>query len=70
MDMDAYVSYCKFGCGGLVFACVDRPEHAKDTAEEVADLIRDGYHVTRLSCEAVRQEQWCKCRKGKKKAHA
>ena len=53
----AYVAYCK--CGKLIFACVDNTEHVKDTAKEVSKIIKDGFSIHRISCEAVRQGPWC-----------
>jgi hypothetical protein len=59
----AYISRCV--CGGITFACVDRPEYAKDTAKDIAQLIRDGRAVERVTLEVTRSG-WCsnskKCR--------
>ncbi len=57
-DRIAYVARCK--CGGLVMACVDQPEHRKETAKAVADSIRKGYSIERITCEAIRTtERFC-----------
>lgn len=52
-------------CGCFCAALVDNSDHAKDTAKEVAKLIRDGYAVERVTVEAVRTGPWscAKCRK-------
>ena len=56
IDM-AYAARCK--CGGLVFAAVDSPEHAKDTAKEVSHMIRTGFSIDRIPCDDVRKGPWC-----------
>ena len=53
-ETGAYIALCRCGCGGIVFAVVDNPEHAADTAKEVADCIRDGYVVERGTVGFVR----------------
>lgn len=63
----SYIAYCKGGCGGLVFAAVDDPRFAKETAKSVAQAIRDGYTVERATTQAVREANWgCSCPKEKK----
>lgn len=52
----AYIARCKCGCGGLVFAVVDNPEHAADTAKEVAKCIMDGYAVERATVGFIRSQ--------------
>lgn len=45
----AYIARCKCGCGGVIMAVVDHPDHIADVAKEVSEAIRDGYvveHVT------------------------
>lgn len=42
-----YFARCKCGCGSMVAVTVDEPKFAKDTAQFVADLIKDGYTVER-----------------------
>lgn len=49
-----YVAWNPCGCiGGL---CVDSPEHKRDTAKFVADMIRHGCTVELKSTEWVRTE--------------
>lgn len=52
----AYIARCRCGCGGIVFASVDNPEHATDTAKEVARCIREGYAVERTVVSVVRTQ--------------
>jgi hypothetical protein len=60
----SYVSRCKGGCGALVFAMVDDPRFSKDTAKEVAKLIKAGYTVERTTTADVRAAVWgCRCEK-------
>lgn len=54
----AYVGRKPCGCIGAAF--VDKPEHAKDIAREVASWIRDGLTVERMTTEEVRAADW-KC---------
>lgn len=55
-ETPAYIARCRCGCGGIVFASVDNPEHAADTAKEVARCIRDGYAVERTVVSVVRTQ--------------
>ena len=52
-DVPCYIARCLCGCGALKFASVDDPdqstERRKDTAREVAKLVRAGYTIERLS---------------------
>lgn len=58
-----YIARCKCGCGGIVFACVDNPDHANDVAANVAEAIRDGYAVHRSTVDVVRSEPFgCQAR--------
>lgn len=52
-----YIGKCV--CGGIVFAGVDRPEHRKDNASDIADLMRRGFTVERVAVEAARTGKWC-----------
>lgn len=49
----AYAGYCSV-CGTLRAVTVDRPEYAKHVAADVADFIRGGLRVERVTCESVR----------------
>lgn len=58
----AYVGRCK--CGAIRAAAVDEPKYALDTAESVAQFIKDGLTVERIKCEDVRTGNWkCSCRR-------
>jgi hypothetical protein len=52
----AYISRCV--CGGINFACVDKPDLAKETAKDIAGLIREGRAVERVSLDEARGK-WC-----------
>lgn len=52
------VAYCECGCGGLVFAGVNRPETRKDIAKAAAKLIRAGCTVGTMAVEDVRRATW------------
>ena len=54
----SYIARCK--CGAIVMATVDKPEHAKDTAREVAECIADGLTIERVTCQCVR-DNWSDC---------
>lgn len=49
----AYAEYCG-SCGNMVAASVDRPEFANENAEFVADAVRCGNHIERVTCEYTR----------------
>lgn len=53
----AYIA--KRECGCIVMACVDNPEHRRDTAKEVAQAIREGYVIERVSSDFVRENWFC-----------
>jgi hypothetical protein len=61
-EVPCYIARCKCGCGHLVFASVDEPtqsdERRRGTAKEIADLIREGFTVERLSVGEVRKAKW------------
>ena len=49
-------------CGCTVAATVINPEWAKDTAKSVAQWIKDGYTVDKVSLEEVKIKlKSCKC---------
>lgn len=51
-------------CGGWVYLGVDNPNYAKDTAKDVADLIRRGYAVSRMTvAEARKLTTACECKR-------
>jgi len=52
-------------CGCLVFAVVDVPGREKETAKDVAEAIRDGLTIERVTTEYVRVNfTSCKCASG------
>lgn len=57
-----YIARCKCGCGGLIFASVDDPkmrkERGRETAKEIAKLIRAGHSVERMTVGEVRAAKW------------
>jgi hypothetical protein len=36
---------------GAYAACVDAPEYAKDTAKFIADIVKEGGHIERVTIE-------------------
>jgi hypothetical protein len=58
----SYIAKCP-KCGLLVAMAVDKPGHAKRTANLVAQCIREGFAVERVASEWVR-ENWhfCECK--------
>lgn len=54
-EVPSYIARCNCGCGGIVLATVDTPEHAKEVAKEVATCIKKGYAVERVTVGYVRQ---------------
>jgi len=57
----SYAALCKY-CGQLCGAAIDNPDRPERTAMRVAQFIRDGLIVTRVTDEAIRTElQWCTC---------
>jgi len=53
-----YVARCLCGCKRLVFASVDDGKHPKQTAKDIAGLIRKGYTIERMSVSEVRVAKW------------
>ena len=56
----AYVSRCA-ACKKIVTAVVDNPAHKREVAREVADAIRLGEAVERVSVGDVRRAEFCSC---------
>lgn len=51
-------------CGCMVAWVYDDPKYLKDTAETLADFIRSGYSVERVTTDEVRNRLGkCKCSK-------
>ena len=51
----------KKDCGCVVFACVDEPEYKDDTAESLAEAIRDGYTIEHIESDVGPKLQSCRC---------
>jgi hypothetical protein len=49
-------------CGCVTAACVDDPNHKKDTAKFIANLIKDGRVVERISAENWHTVTLCRCK--------
>ena len=57
----SYAALCKT-CGNLCGATIDNPDYPDRTAGHVAQFIRYGWAITRVTDEAIRTElQWCTC---------
>ena len=48
-------------CGCVTAACVDDPEHKKDTAKFIADLIKDGRVVERIEAKSWETVELRRC---------
>ena len=53
---DCYIS--RLPCGCITMACVDKLEHKRETAKEVARAIRLGETIDRVTSEYVRDTDW------------
>lgn len=63
--MMSYIGKCK-DCGNVVAAVVDEPGREKETAKDVAEFIKDGLLIERVSAEYVRKNfSYCECNKDK-----
>lgn len=49
-------------CGHVRMATVDRPEHKRAVARDLAGAVRRGETVRRASVEAVRGMKFCDCK--------
>ena len=57
--MDSYMGRCR-ECSGVMMVCTDEPDHA----DTIADSVRAGRIVERVSLEYVRSDSWrwgCTC---------
>lgn len=58
VERDSFVALCS-ECGALLGATVDTPARKKENAKHVADWIRRGERVERMTTQAVREfEPW------------
>lgn len=62
MSEMTYIATCP-ECGRIIAAAVDAPEMRGEVAKEVADWIRRGFPVSRMTCEEARAAEWCTCRR-------
>lgn len=54
-ETPSYIARCECGCGAIVMATVDTPERANEVAQEVAECIRAGCAVQRVTVSQVRE---------------
>jgi hypothetical protein len=47
-----------YACGCAVAAVVDDPQFKKDTAKRIAEWVRNGMTVERLTCAATKLSAW------------
>lgn len=61
-DIPCYIARCRCVSGSLMFASVDEPGHSQerrdDTAKEIADLLRQGFTIERMTVGEVRKAKW------------
>lgn len=60
--MTSTVARCK-GCGRIIFAAVDEPSVLDSCKEDMMGLIRDGYDLTHVEHQVVREQFGCECAK-------
>jgi hypothetical protein len=60
-SVPCYVARCKCGCGHLIYASVDDGTTPKETARSVAQMIRKGYHIERMTVGEVRRSTFAAC---------
>jgi hypothetical protein len=66
----AYAGTCPT-CGNMTAACVDTDDHKRGTAKFIAQMVRDGLTVERVTCEHVRQTMtMCSCQPNPRKRKA
>jgi hypothetical protein len=51
----SYICRCKCKCNGIIFATVIDPNRAETTARDVAEMIREGYEIERVTVKYVRE---------------
>ena len=62
-ETPAYIARCKT-CGAIIMATVDKPEYAENVADDVADCIRRGFAIERVTVGYVHKNgglDECKC---------
>jgi hypothetical protein len=65
-----YIGCCR-ACGGVVMLIADKSDHKQSVARNVADAIRQGYYIERVTTEWIQSSdefRWCKC--GEERAEA
>lgn len=63
-ETPAYIARCK-KCSAIVMATVDIPEHAEDVANAIADCVRRGFTIERVTVGYVRKHWSASCICGK-----
>ena len=58
--LPSYLVTCQV-CGGMTGACTDDPADTKTTAKFIAEQVRFGYAVSRVTVADVRKAPWCTC---------
>ena len=58
-DRMAYVGRQECGC--IIAATVDNPAHKNHVANDLAEWVRDGLTIERLTLEEAREQFGCKC---------
>lgn len=56
-------------CGCILAATADEPKRKNETAKEIAEWIRDGMTIERVTTAYVRENFYCKDHKPKNKYH-
>ena len=57
----AYIGRCS-ECNNIAFAAVDKPHVIADVAGEIAEMLRDGWTVERVTSKFVRENYGgCNC---------
>lgn len=54
--MSDYSYVARKACGCMVGATVDDPAHKKDVAREIAEWVREGLTIERVTHDVVRKE--------------
>lgn len=64
LEVPAYVAKCKCGCGGNIYAGVLTNDRVDRLADELADLIRNGYSPEVVTVARVRETPFgCQARR-------
>lgn len=58
-DKTSIIFKCK-DCGGMFFAAVNN-EHLKDSADDIAEYIKEGHKLSEVSVDVVSTIDFCVC---------